>query len=106
MRIVFMGTPDFAVPSLTALAAKHEVVQVVTRPDAIRGRGKIAEPSAVKIAAHDLGLPVIETARMTSDSIEKIIACAPDILVVVAFGCIIPDELLSSVPLGGINVHA
>lgn len=66
MRIVFMGTPDFAVPSLTSLVeAGNEIALVVTRPDAVRGRGKKLEPSPVKAKALELGLPVIEANRMT-----------------------------------------
>ena len=67
MRIVFMGTPDFAVPSLTSLVeAGNEIALVVTRPDAVRGRGKKLEPSPVKAKALELGLPVIEANRMSS----------------------------------------
>ena len=64
MRIVFMGTPDFAVPSLTSLVeAGNEIALVVTRPDAVRGRGKKLEPSPVKAKALELGLPVVEANR-------------------------------------------
>ena len=59
MRVVFMGTPDFAVPSLEALAERHDVALVLTRPDAVRGRGKALVPSPVKARALELGLPVI-----------------------------------------------
>ena len=59
MRIVFMGTPDFAVPSLQELARTHEVSLVLTRPDAVRGRGRRLEPSPVKAEARRLGVPVI-----------------------------------------------
>lgn len=71
MRIVFMGTPDFAVPSLTSLVeAGNEIALVVTRPDAVRGRGKKLEPSPVKAKALELGLPVIEANRMTPEVVE------------------------------------
>ncbi len=73
--IVYGGTPDFAVPSLTALAAKHEVVQVVTRPDAIRGRGDCRAFCRKDCSDMTWG-SVIETARMTSGSIEKTAVCA------------------------------
>lgn len=71
MRIVFMGTPDFAVPSLTSLvAAGNEIALVITRPDAVRGRGKKLEPSPVKAKALELELPVIEANRMTPRSLR------------------------------------
>jgi len=71
MRIVFMGTPDFAVPSLTSLVeAGNEIALVVTRPDAVRGRGKKLEPSPIKAEALELGLPVIEANRMTAEVVE------------------------------------
>ena len=106
MRIVFMGTPDFAVPSLRALAAEHEVALVVTRPDAVRGRGKRLEPSPVKAAAIELGAPVLETSRMTPEAVSAITAARPDIICVAAYGCILPDEVLALAPAGVVNVHA
>lgn len=106
MRIVFMGTPDFAVPSLEAVANAFEVSCVVTRPDAVRGRGKRLEPSPVKAKAQELGLPVIEANRMTPEVIDQIRAQAADLCVVAAYGCILPDALLELFPLGCINVHA
>ena len=73
MRIVFMGTPDFAVPSLTSLvAAGNEIALVITRPDAVRGRGKKLEPSPVKAKALELELPVIEANRMTPEVVEAL----------------------------------
>ena len=105
MRIVFMGTPEFAVPSLKAVAAAYDVVLVVTRPDAVRSRGKKLEPSPVKACALDLGLPVLEAKRMDAEAIDAVRAAAPDLICVVAFGCILPDELLAVAPLGAINVH-
>lgn len=105
MRVVFMGTPEFAVPSLEACAVNFDVVAVVTRPDAVRGRGKTLEPSAVKQKATDLGLPIIEASKMTSDVIEQLRSLKPDIIAVAAFGCILPDELLELAPLGCVNVH-
>lgn len=106
MRVVFMGTPDFAVPSLSAVAAAHEVALVVTRPDAVRGRGRTLEPSPVKARALELGLPVLEARRMTPEALEAVRAAAPDAICVVAFGCILPDELLAMPRLGTVNVHA
>ena len=106
MRVVFMGTPAFAVPSLRAVAAEHEVALVVTRPDAVRGRGKALEPSPVKACALELGLNVLEATRMTAEALAAVRAAAPDVICVVAFGCILPDELLEMAPLGAVNVHA
>ncbi len=89
MRIVFMGTPDFAVPSLTSLVeAGNEIVLVITRPDAVRGRGKKLEPSPVKAKALELGLPVVEANRMTPEVVEALQAAQADIsvwLLMVAF---------------------
>ena len=107
MRIVFMGTPDFAVPSLTSLvAAGNEVALVITRPDAVRGRGKKLEPSPVKAKALELGLPVIEANRMTPEVVEALKSARADIFCVAAYGCILPDEVLHIAPLGIVNVHA
>ena len=71
MRVVFMGTPAFAVPSLRKLAAAHDVALVLTRPDAVRSRGKKLEPSPVKEAALGLGLPVMEANRMTPCALPR-----------------------------------
>ena len=106
MRVVFMGTPSFSVPSLRALAAEHEVVLVLTRPDAVRSRGKKLEPSPVKVAALELGLPVLEARRMTPEVLEALRAAAADVFCVAAYGCILPDEVLTMAPLGCVNVHA
>ena len=106
MRIVFMGTPAFAVPSLRALAGAHDVGLVLTRPDAVRGRGKRLEPSAVKAAATELGIDVLEIKRITDDVMAVIRAAEPDVIVVAAFGCILPDAVLEAAPLGCVNVHA
>ena len=106
MRIVFMGTPAFAVPSLRALAGAHDVRLVLTRPDAVRGRGKRLEPSAVKAAATELGIDVLETKRITDEVMDAIRAAEPDVIAVAAFGCILPDAVLEAAPLGCVNVHA
>lgn len=106
MRIVFMGTPEFAVPSLRALAGAHEVPLVLTRPDAVRGRGRKLVPSPVKATALELGIPVLETKRITDEVLAQIAACAPDLIAVAAFGCILPDSVLSLAPCGCVNVHA
>ena len=106
MRIVFMGTPEFAVPSLRALAGAHDVRLVLTRPDAVRGRGRRLEPSAVKAAATELGIDVLEAKRITDEVMDAIRAAEPDAVVVAAFGCILPDAVLTAAPLGCVNVHA
>ena len=107
MRVVFMGTPEFAVPSLEAIVgAGHEVPLVFTRPDAVRGRGKALVPSPVKARALELGLDVFETSRMTDEAKAALAAAAPDVICVVAYGCILPDDVLAAAPLGAVNVHA
>lgn len=106
MRIVFMGTPEFACPSLSAVSKSHDVVRVVTRPDAVRGRGKRLEPSPVKALAGELGLAVTEASRMTPEVMDELRAVKADLCVVAAYGCILPDELLEMFPLGCVNVHA
>ena len=106
MRVVFMGTPSFSVPSLRHLAEEHEVVLVLTRPDAVRARGKRLEPSPVKVAAQELGIPVIEAKRMTPEVLDALRAAQADVFCVAAYGCILPDEVLTMAPLGCVNVHA
>lgn len=106
MRVVFMGTPSFAVPSLRKLAAVHDVALVLTRPDAVRSRGKKLEPSPVKEAALDLGLEVLEANRMTPEVLDALRAAHADVFCVAAYGCILPDEVLTMAPLGCVNVHA
>jgi methionyl-tRNA formyltransferase len=106
-RIVFMGTPAFAVASLDALAHEHTLVGVVTQPDRPAGRGRhIAEPE-VKAAARRLGLPVIQPRRLREpEALEQLRAWAPDLIVVAAFGQILRPEVLDLPPQGCLNVHA
>ena len=106
MRVLFMGTPGFAVPSLCALDEAFDVVGVVTRPDAVRSRGKKTEPSPVKAEAVARGLEVIEASRITPEVLERLAALAPDVTCVAAYGCILPDAALGLAPLGCYNVHA
>ncbi|RHD57282.1 methionyl-tRNA formyltransferase [Collinsella intestinalis] len=106
MRVVFMGTPAFAVSSLRKLAAAHEIALVLTRPDAVRSRGKKLEPSPVKEAALELDLPVMEANRMTPEVLDALRAAEAEIFCVAAYGCILPDEVLTMAPLGCVNVHA
>lgn len=106
LRVVFMGTPEFAVPSLEALAREHEVALVLTRPDAVRGRGRALVPSPVKARALELGLPVLEASRVTPEVMGALRDAAPDVICVAAYGCILPDEVLELAPGGCVNVHA
>ena len=106
MRVIFMGTPAFAVPSLEALAEHFEVAAVFTRPDAVRSRGRELEPSPVKRRAEELGLNVHECARITPDEVAVMRDLAPDLIAVAAYGAILPDSMLDIAPLGCINVHA
>lgn len=108
MNIVFMGTPDFAVGSLKALhEAGHTITGVVTQPDRPKGRKKEPAPCAVKMEAEKLGLPVYQPARVRNpEAIEHIREMKPDLIVVAAFGQIIPKEILDLPEYGCINVHA
>jgi methionyl-tRNA formyltransferase len=108
MRIVFMGTPDFAVPCLKALMEqKHDIVAVVTQPDRAKGRGKKLAPPPVKVVAEEAGIPVYQPERIkTAEFTELLRSFKPDIMIVVAFGQILSKELLDIPPLGCINVHA
>ena len=110
MRVVFMGTPDFAVPTLAAIAARSdlaEVVAVVTQPDRPRGRGKKLSPSPVKAWALAHDIPVMQPVRARdADFLAQLRAFAPDLAVVVAFGQILSQEVLDVPVHGCINVHA
>lgn len=107
MKIVFMGTPDFAVPSLKAVVeAGYEVSAVVTNQDEPQGRGLKVLPPAIKIAALELGLPVIQVSSLKDQEfITKLIGLSPDVMVVVAFR-ILPREVYSIPKLGTFNLHA
>ncbi|WP_096182243.1 methionyl-tRNA formyltransferase [Effusibacillus lacus] len=103
-----MGTPDFAVPSMKALVeAGYNIVCVVTQPDRPKGRGKQLTPPPVKVAAHDLGLPVYQPEKVrTEDSLDYLENLRPDLLVTAAYGQILPSRLLNLPRLGCVNVHA
>ena len=107
MRIVFMGTPDFAAVSLQRLLDAHfDVVGVFTQPDKPKNRGMKLQPSPVKEIALANGLPVFQPEKMRDGTaLAALQSLQPDILVVVAYGRILPDELLAAAPLGAINVH-
>ena len=106
-RIVFMGTPWFAVPSLEALQERHQVVGVVTQPDRPAGRGRKLVASAVKEAALALDLPVIQPARLhTEDALAQLADWQPDLIVVAAFGQLLLPSVLDLPRHGCLNVHA
>ncbi|HEX2737098.1 MAG TPA: methionyl-tRNA formyltransferase [Acidimicrobiia bacterium] len=105
MRIVFLGTPSDAVPSLHALgAAGHDIALVLTQPDRRRGRGVDLVPSPVKSAALELGLPVLAP-RRAKEVVDDVGATGAELGVVAAFGQLLPPALLDALPLGFINVH-
>jgi len=109
MKIVFMGTPDFSVPTLEYLVSEgHKVVCVVTQPDKPRGRGKKVSFSPVKEKAIKLDIPILQPVNIKKDNnfIEYLKDLNPDVIVVIAFGQILPKEVLSIPRLGCINVHA
>jgi methionyl-tRNA formyltransferase len=107
-KIIFMGTPHFSVPALKTLHENgHDVSLVVTQPDRPRGRGRKVTPTAVKATALDLGYQVIQPASIkTGEFTDQIGSLKPDFLIVVAFGRILPEELLALPRIGPINVHA
>jgi len=108
-RVVFLGTPEFAVPSLEALAIsrQYEIVSVVTQPDRPAGRGRRVRPSPVKVAAERLGLPVWTPRTLRSpEAVARLRDLAPDVGVVVAYGEILRPEVLAIPPRGFLNVHA
>ena len=108
MRIVFMGTPEFAVPSLKALnASGHEIIAVITQPDRPRGRGQKLSFSPVKEAALALGLKIFQPHKIREQGFIEILKdLSPELIVVVAFGQILPESILKIPPYGCINVHA
>ncbi len=107
MRIVFMGTPDFAVPSLEALLkAGHEVAAVYTQPDKPKGRGHKLQPPPVKELAMQHNIPVYQPATLRKpEAIEELRALQPELIVVAAYGKILPLDALNVPPRGCINVH-
>ena len=107
MKIVFMGTPEFAVPSLKALCdAGYDVVGVFTQPDRPKGRGNKVIASPVKQLAVEKGIPVFQPLRIRKDGVEDLKALAPDLCVTAAFGQILSQEILDIPRIGTINVHA
>ena len=108
MKVIFMGTPDFSVGTLEALAeAGHEVVLAVTQPDKPKGRGGKMQYTPVKEAAVAHGIPVFQPVKIREpEAVEELRKYNADIMVVIAFGQILPKEILDMTPYGCINVHA
>ena len=112
LRVAFAGTPAFAVPPLHALHARHHVVGVLTQPDRPAGRGRELAASPVKQAAQALGLPVLQPLRLRGEpqalqaTLAQLSAWRPDVMVVVAYGLILPRELLQLPRFGCLNIHA
>ena len=107
LKIVFMGTPDFAVPCLKTLNENYEVIAVITQPDRPKGRGQKLTPSPIKEYALEHNLTVLQPEKIkTSETEEQLKKLAPDLIVVVAFGQILSKAILEIPQLGCINVHA
>ncbi len=107
MRIIFMGTPDFSVPVLQALAAEHEIVSVYCQPPRPAGRGKKDRPTAVHQAAETLGLPVRHPLNFKdAETRAEFAALKADVAVVVAYGLILPQAVLDAPAKGCLNIHA
>jgi methionyl-tRNA formyltransferase len=105
-RIIFLGSPDFAIPALKALAAEYPIIAVITQPDRPAGRNGKLRPPPVKTVALDLGLPVIQPEKLRVPSVlEQLRAWSPDLIVVAAFGQILRPELLDLPKYGSINIH-
>lgn len=106
-RIIFMGTPDFAVPSLSQLVhSNHQVLAVVTQPDKKKGRGKKLAAPPVKVVAEKANIPVLQPTKIkTAEFLDELKSYNPDLIVVVAYGRILPASILTLPPLGCINVH-
>ncbi len=112
LRVVFAGTPAFAVPALRALHGAHQVVGVLTQPDRPAGRGRELTASPVRQVALELGVPVAQPVMLRGDpvalsaTLAQLEAWRPDVMVVVAYGLILPREVLALPPMGCLNIHA
>jgi methionyl-tRNA formyltransferase len=106
-RVVFMGSPDFALPTLKALSQHYDVVGVVTQPDRASGRGRELKPPPVKLLAQKLNMPVFQPEKLRQpEAMEQLRSWNPDLIVVAAFGQILRKDVLELPPHGCINVHA
>ena len=107
LKVIFMGTPEFAVPCLEALNKKYDIIAVITQPDRPKGRGQKLTASPVKEFAVNAGLTVLQPEKIKAPEFEKVLMeLKPDLIVVVAFGQILSKRILDIPPLGCINVHA
>lgn len=108
MNIIFMGTPDFAVPSLRLLLEEgYNVTTVITQPDRPKGRKRVLTPTPVKVEAEKHGIPVLQPVKLReADSVEQIRQLAPDLIVTAAYGQILPKSVLDLPKYGCINIHA
>jgi methionyl-tRNA formyltransferase len=112
LRVAFAGTPAFALPALRAIAAQHEVIGVLTQPDRPSGRGRVLTASPVKQAALALGAPLLQPQQLRGDpaalqaTLTQLHKWKPDVMVVVAYGLILPREVLAAPRLGCLNIHA
>ena len=107
MKLVFMGTPEFSVPVLRELAQAHDIVAVYCQPPRPAGRGKADRPSAVQVCAQGLGLTVRHPASLRSEEMQhEFAALGADAAIVVAYGLILPQQLLDAPRLGCLNIHA
>src|ERR1051326_976946 len=106
-RVVFMGSPDFSLPTLKALAQNYEVIGVVTQPDRAAGRGRELKPPPVKVLAQEFSLPIIQPEKLRQpEALEQLRLWNPDLIVVAAFGQILRKDVLDLPRFGCINVHA
>jgi methionyl-tRNA formyltransferase len=106
MRIVYMGTPEFAVPALRRLAARHEIAAVITAPDRPAGRGRKLTASPVKLAALEMGLTVWQPESLKGEDMARQLAAAgPEVIVLAAYGRLLPPAVLAVPPYGCINLH-
>ena len=105
MKVVFAGTPDFAVAPLKAIAEQHQVLAVFTQPDRKAGRGKKLTPPPVKVFAESQEIPVFQPTTL-KDQADLIASLGADVMVVVAYGMLLPQQILDIPPLGCINIHA
>lgn len=107
MKIVFMGTPAFAVPALKSMIREgYEIAGVFTQPDRPKGRGNKTTPGPVKVLAQENGIPVFQPEKIRRDGVETLKKLSPDLCVTAAFGQILSQEILDIPSLGNINVHA
>jgi len=107
VKVIFMGTPDFSVPALRAIAAQHEVVAVYSQPPRPAGRGKKDRPAPVQSAAEEMGLPVRHPTKLRDEAeIRAFAGLGADVAVVVAYGLILPEAILEAPRRGCLNIHA